>query len=248
MTQFRYPVIGVSLYLLLIHYLQPPKESTTHTEKDKKNSKTKKFGATEKFMFFHNMLLCIFSLLCFWYTAPIMYDLFERYSWRDVACYEISKQYDGTFGFWANLFYLSKYYEFIDTLIVIAKGRRPITLQVFHHCGAVFGMWALNVTRSSAGYLFVVENSFIHTIMYFYYALSLLGVERKSKFILTIMQMIQFVIGISLAAYQIYTFGDCLRTEDICVILMNMVYTITLFIMFAKFYRSTYVKPKEKKI
>ena len=40
--------------------------------------------------------------------------------------------YNSKFGLWVYLFYLSKYYEFIDTWIVMARGRRPIFLQLFY--------------------------------------------------------------------------------------------------------------------
>lgn len=247
MTQFRFPMIGVMLYLLLIHYFQPSKD-IVNTNKNHQQKKERKFGRIEKFMFFHNMLLCIFSLACFLNTAPIVYELFQQYTWRDVVCYKFSLEYEKTYGYWSHLFYLSKFYEFIDTFIVVAKGRRPITLQVFHHCGAVFGMWLLHVTRCSGGYLFVVENSFIHTIMYFYYAVSLLGIEWKNKFILTILQMIQFVAGTGVGLYQVYTFNDCIRFEDKYAVLLNAVYTNALFIMFAKFYNQSYIKPKKKQL
>jgi hypothetical protein len=35
------------------------------------------------------------------------------------------------------LFYLSKYYEVIDTAILLFKGKKAKTLQVYHHAGAV---------------------------------------------------------------------------------------------------------------
>lgn len=37
------------------------------------------------------------------------------------------------YGFW---FYLSKYYEFIDTIIILLKGKQSSTLQTYHHMGA----------------------------------------------------------------------------------------------------------------
>jgi len=252
MTQFRFPMIGVLLYLLSIHYFQPSKDTiakeTVNNNKKNEPKKERKLGKIEKFMFLHNILLCIFSLLCFLNTAPIIYELFQQYTWRDFVCYKFGNEYEKSYGFWSHLFYLSKFYEIIDTFIVIAKGRRPITLQVFHHCGAIFAMWLLNVTRSSGGYLFVVENSFIHTIMYFYYAMSLLGIEWKSKFILTILQMIQFVTGTGVGLYQVYAFNDCIRFEDKWAILLDSIYTTALFVMFVKFYNQSYVKSKNKNL
>ena len=89
--------------------------------------------------------------------------------------------YSGSYGDWSHLFYLSKYYEFIDTWIIIARGRRPSTLQVYHHCGAVFGMWMIQTSRCAGGFWFVCMNSFVHTVMYLYYALNIMGHSWKVK-------------------------------------------------------------------
>jgi hypothetical protein len=37
----------------------------------------------------------------------------------------------------AFLFYLSKYYEFVDTIILVVKRKRVLLLQTYHHAGAV---------------------------------------------------------------------------------------------------------------
>merc|ERR1712113_1239699 len=166
-----------------------------------------------------NILLCIFSASAFYNTFPLISEIFYRGGFNGALCQkELENLYsngiESVFGFWTYLFYLSKYYEFIDTFIVIARGRRPIFLQTFHHCGAVLGMWMVLVTQSTGGWIFVVENSFIHTIMYFYYAMSSINIRLPGKFIITQAQMIQFVIGNSLALMQMYVYGQCIRFED----------------------------------
>ena len=67
---------------------------------------------------------------------------------------------------WVYLFYISKYYEFIDTWIVCLKGRKPLFLQLYHHIGAVIGMWLLYITHNPWVWVFLVFNSFINSIMY----------------------------------------------------------------------------------
>ena len=39
------------------------------------------------------------------------------------------------FSFWAFHFYISKFYEFLDTWIIILKGKKVSFLQEFHHAG-----------------------------------------------------------------------------------------------------------------
>jgi GNS1/SUR4 family len=61
---------------------------------------------------------------------------------------------DGTFwnegglGAWATAFYISKYYEFVDTWILIAKGKDASFLQVYHHAGIAFIFWAAVASRT----------------------------------------------------------------------------------------------------
>jgi hypothetical protein len=43
------------------------------------------------------------------------------------------------YGFW---FYLSKFYEVVDTAIIILKGKKSSLLQTYHHAGAMICMWA----------------------------------------------------------------------------------------------------------
>ena len=43
------------------------------------------------------------------------------------------------YGWW---FYLSKFYEVVDTAVIILKGRRSSLLQTYHHAGAMICMWA----------------------------------------------------------------------------------------------------------
>ena len=181
----RFVVWGLLFYVASIVFFQPtptkkptPVSSSTSTQGNViKKKKPRKFGAIEAVIFVHNLVLAIFSLLCFINTAPIIYNLFANYGFSEGICqfHTIYVSEISTFGYWSYLFYLSKYWEFIDTWIVMARGRKPIFLQEYHHIGAVIGMWGITVTKSSAGYLFIVQNSFIHTIMYTYYAFSVIG-------------------------------------------------------------------------
>lgn len=198
-------------------------------------------------IFVHNLVLAIFSLLCFINTAPAVYGLFARYGYTEGVC-QFHTLYDTKYGYWSYLFYLSKYWEFIDTWIVMARGRRPIWLQEYHHVGAVIGMWAIVVTRCSIGHLFVVQNSFIHTIMYTYYAFSVIGYRFPLKNWITISQMIQFTNGLGLGIYQLFAFwSSCpLSTADRACYVYVIGYVGYLFYLFMQFYRRTYAKKAKK--
>ncbi|KAL2271449.1 hypothetical protein VTJ83DRAFT_820 [Remersonia thermophila] len=104
-------------------------------------------------------------------------------------------------AFYGWLFYLSKFYEVFDTLIILAKGKLSSTLQTYHHAGAMLCMWAGIRYMSVPIWLFVFANSFIHSLMYTYYTLTAfkIRVPTSIKRTLTSMQITQFIAGASAA-------------------------------------------------
>jgi hypothetical protein len=68
-------------------------------------------------------------------------------------------------AFWGWWFYLSKFYEVVDTAILIVKGKRSTTLQKYHHAGAMLSMWAGMRYMSPPIWIFATVNSFIHALM-----------------------------------------------------------------------------------
>ena len=140
LTEFKYPSFGILFYLLAVFYLQPNHATTTTTKNATKKSDKKSITTLKLFICAHNIILCIFSGLCFYRTFPVVASVYYQYGYENAACRQLPNMYaegtDGVFGYWVYLFYLSKMYEFIDTFIVIARGRRPMFLQKFHHVGA----------------------------------------------------------------------------------------------------------------
>eukprot|EP01083_Nonionella_stella_P199499 731486_1 len=121
MTHLEFPVVLLTFYIITVFYYQPPKKKAI-ASKPKKSTKSSSFIQT-LILSLHNLALCIFSVLCFYNTAPIIYDLMVNVGWSKASCGLIQKEYDSTYGFWSFLFYLSKFYEFADTYIVIWKKR-----------------------------------------------------------------------------------------------------------------------------
>ena len=246
MTHLELPVLLLAFYIITVLYYQPTAKAKIHSSSSITTTK-KRDASSNNFtkqcvLSLHNLILCIFSVLCFLNTFPVIYNFFINIGWRKASCGLIQEQYKYDYGYWSFLFYLSKYYEFLDTYIVIWKGRRPIFLQKFHHIGAVIGMWLVITTKSTCGYIFVVENSFIHSIMYLYYALSVWKIKIPFKFIITMLQMIQFISGMSLGLVQIIFFGECLSTGDMITIWYHEIYVGALFVLFRQFYNKTYAK------
>lgn len=68
-------------------------------------------------------------------------------------------------AFYGWIFYLSKFYEVLDTFIILAKGKLSSTLQTYHHAGAMLCMWAGMRYMSAPIWVFILVNSLIHSLM-----------------------------------------------------------------------------------
>jgi len=114
---------------------------------------------------------------------------------------DVGRIWNEGLAYYGWLFYLSKFYEVLDTVIILAKGKRSSLLQTYHHAGAMMCMWAGIRYMSPPIWMFVQFNSGIHALMYFYYTLAALGVKvpNRIKRSLTTLQISQFVIGANYA-------------------------------------------------
>ncbi|KAK3074220.1 hypothetical protein LTR53_003507 [Teratosphaeriaceae sp. CCFEE 6253] len=123
---------------------------------------------------------------------------------------DVGRLWNEGLAFWGWLFYVSKFYEVLDTLIILAKGKRSATLQTYHHAGAMLCMWAGIRFMSPPIWMFVFINSAIHAMMYTYFTFSALGyrVPQGLKRALTSLQIAQFVFGASYAAAHLFVAYD----------------------------------------
>ncbi|KIW89960.1 uncharacterized protein Z519_09390 [Cladophialophora bantiana CBS 173.52] len=119
---------------------------------------------------------------------------------------DVGRIWNEGLAFYGWLFYLSKFYEVVDTLIILAKGRKSSLLQTYHHAGAMLCMWAGIRYMSPPIWMFVLVNSGIHTIMYTFYLCSALGIKVPKWFkqTLTTLQITQFVVGATYAFLHIF--------------------------------------------
>jgi len=103
---------------------------------------------------------------------------------------------ESNFRFYQSLFYLNKYHELFDTVILILRGNKPSFLALFHHT-IMLGVTYYNRWPHLApvGWLSVVLNLAVHVFMYSYFALHAIGITLSSVRIwITRVQIIQFWI------------------------------------------------------
>jgi hypothetical protein len=204
------------------------------------------------FVLFHNIFLCGYSIWTFVTMLDLIHLDYHQFFYN-VCSNEIflKAHYNLTYLGW--LFYLSKFYEIIDTLIILIKGRPSSLLQSYHHAGAMMCMWSGIRYQAPPIWIFVLFNSFIHSLMYGYFTVSCLKITVPIivKRVLTTLQICQFVIGGSLALFhsmlQYYNedWIDCIQNGDQALtLIINVGYLAPLTMLFAKFYIESYLKRK----
>jgi hypothetical protein len=193
----------------------------------------------------HNALLCAFSAAVAAGSWSGVIGHLSKYGTRDTYCDPngtLWTQYH--LGWWCTLFYLSKYYEWIDTwILVLKKGRGGASfLQTYHHAGIVLAMYGGVASHSSWLAWVVLLNSVIHTVMYLYFFVKTLkpSLHVPAAQYLTQAQMLQFVIGI-VGTLGVLWMGDrCDTHSSRASLVLLQVYGWGLLALFAAFHRRKY--------
>eukprot|EP00042_Codosiga_hollandica_P048404 m.542007 g.542007 ORF g.542007 m.542007 type:complete len:366 (-) comp57656_c0_seq4:1523-2620(-) len=148
----------------------------------------------------HNAGLCLLSVCMFLGTVyEIASIAFGHYAARPAfgaLCDPDRVVLTGStrFPFWSYIFYLSKYWEMLDTYILALK-KKPLTfLQMYHHFIIVVLCWLWLDDSWSIHWVAVSLNSLVHVFMYYYFSLSALGYRIWWKSYLTAFQLVQFTI------------------------------------------------------
>lgn len=191
--------------------------------------------------FVHNSLLCLYSTWTAVNVVPLTYKFFQAFGADNVYCEH--DLWEAGLGYWGFLFYLSKSWELVDTALLIIKRREPSFLQVYHHAMTILCAYWLQASHASVMFLFVGLNATIHSIMYFYYALTTLGVRSKAKSLITSAQITQFVAGI-VCATPIFYFrnGACANIAQKFAVAAVILHAMYLIKLFAQFYKQSYSK------
>eukprot|EP01084_Bolivina_argentea_P141695 248978_1 len=159
------------------------------------------------------------------------------------------------------LFYVSKIYDFFDTLFIILSNKRNqfSILHQYHHITIYMINWLnINLNYDSDSFFYITLNAFVHTVMYLYYLISMHvpkvidSKTKRNKYgiwwkkYLTTIQMIQFLL-MNVQAI-LLLFNGCAENPP-RLVMMYLTYIMSLFIMFLNFFIKSYgVQQKNKKI
>jgi len=107
---------------------------------------------------------------------------------------------------WFLIFGISKVPEMLDTVWLVLNKKEVLTLQWWHHLTVMLYTWLAGVSYPDSGdtVIFALVNSFIHSLMYPYFALAVMFKSVRSVYIrmtLTILQITQMLVGVGLRFY-----------------------------------------------
>jgi len=222
----------------------------------------------------HNIILVTFSAIC---VIGITYDVatleflpktesssFANAIFELFCPQQFGESLRGRIFWWSYLFYVSKYYELLDTFFIVMKSKRVIPLHLWHHMSVPPIMWAAFQGRLAPALIFVVIlNGAVHTVMYFYYALASMGVSvpRSRKKIVTNVQIIQFYIGVGGGTSYLLLYLRNVRVNlspislsldqpgcsgNLLVFGMGFLINLSFLLLFKRFFKKAYNKKKKK--
>jgi fatty acid elongase 3 len=127
------------------------------------------------------MLLTLFPIIK---EKGVMYSFCHETVFQDLEKYFIIN-------------YIFKYYELLDTIFLLLKGKKVAFLHWFHHAMTLvvchYQIWG----RTTVSWIPIVINLSVHVLMYAYYAMqSISSREVWWKKYLTSLQITQFIIDI----------------------------------------------------
>ncbi|KAM9958241.1 hypothetical protein ACTFIW_001102 [Dictyostelium discoideum] len=228
LSSYVFPFSTSVIYVLVIFALQAI-------------MKNKKGMVLKGFSIIHNINLIILS---FSMMSGVMYAAYQQYLEQgafSLVCEQSSQSVQGRIGFWIYIFYLSKYYELIDTVILALKKKPIIFLHIFHHMAMVPVTWQwLHDQWLVGSWWCTLVNSFIHVLMYYYYLQTTLGNQCWFKKYITKAQIVQFLTGTAMVSYWFV-----IRDSENCqaplspAIVSNTINSFFI-ILFGKFYYDSY--------
>ena len=170
----------------------------------------------------------------------------------------------GALPFWAYVYYLSKFWEFGDTVFKVLKRKELDFLHVYHHALVVLMCYLWLETHQSLQQMGQMANCLVHVFMYYYYYRSQFTKERPWwKPVVTNGQILQFQMSFVLCSGLLYyqyaaaPAGAKLDAmigvnDELCMgyraFLYNICFNLSLLYLFSAFKKKTYGADKAKKV
>ncbi|CAO3615723.1 unnamed protein product [Cunninghamella blakesleeana] len=153
--------------------------------------------------------------------------------------------------------YLTKYWEFIDTVFLVLKHKKLEFLHYYHHSLTMVLCFTNLAGRTTVSWVPIILNLSVHVLMYYYYFRTASGAKIWWKKYLTTLQITQFIIDLVAVYYCTYTFyansyfpwmpnsGTC--SGEATAAFFGCGLLSSYLVLFIKFYKNTYKKAKSLK-
>jgi fatty acid elongase 3 len=117
----------------------------------------------------HNAFLLVWSAGMFAMLAVAIYHQHATYGVRALFCAENDDQVHSHMHYWLYIFYLSKFYELLDTVVLRLKKKPVIFLHWYHHSVVLAMTWSWINFQMNFACLGMLANTLVHVFMYCYY-------------------------------------------------------------------------------
>jgi len=191
---------------------------------------------------FHNFVSCVGSLIMFLgLLSAILIRFFETSVW-DMLCDPECLHRKGDLVFWCYIFYVSKFYELLDSYFLVLRKRELTFLHVYHHSVVIPLFYIYNVFDCFGHFFLCLTNTFVHVFMYYYYTLVTYHKTVWWKKYITIGQMIQFWLDMIFTWQHLGFFYLGLKcTIVIWPIVLGHAVGFSFFLLFFELFFQTYL-------
>jgi len=141
----------------------------------------------------HNFAMSLVSIVMAAGFVSTVGEIYLKYGWERAYC-GVSDEVDEPVYFWINVFWATKYYEFLDTIFIVLEKKTPIFLHIWHHSWVVLVPFIAIRHSLFMGWITGLNNCVVHIFMYFYYGYRSLGYDVWWRKYLTQLQIVQFAI------------------------------------------------------
>jgi len=234
LTAIKWPVILCCSYLMIIFSLQAWMKNRAPYQ-------------LNFLRIVHNFILCFGSLLMMFGLVKETFLVYQKHGEEALFCDVNGRQKEsGNLFFWYYIFFLSKFYEFIDTVILVLRKKELSFLHVFHHFITAILCWVGLYTETSVQWIVVILNATVHIFMYYYYLAATLNSDVWWKKYLTTAQIIQFVID--MAGITVWWYYTLVLNQKCSGSIEAMLFTYfvlgSFLILFIMFYLKTFKSPR----
>jgi hypothetical protein len=185
----------------------------------------------------HNLVLSVGSAVMF---AGALSAGYERGLGEWLFCLPQGETARGALYFWSYVYYLSKFYELLDTALIVLSDKPLSALHVWHHAVVILMSWLWLEHAQSLQLIAMLTNTGVHVIMYSYYFLTSVGIRPPWKKLVTNIQIVQFVFSFAVSMPLVWmqlNGGGC---QGFGAWGFNAAFNATLLVLFWDFHRRSY--------